>query len=290
MRSTNFSFMRDESRDRQAFGAIGYRIHSDECFGFMSDDFELIILVLCHQTQGDLRIEHGISGLQRYQLIYVSSTDIKDWMVSGEKNGLIHCFMEGDIIWDVNDELKQLREALLSFDRSMSERKRFKEFAHFLEKYVRAKQHYSNERFMDAYLAIIEALLHYARIELIEHGIRVETDIWEQLRPLNSVVYKLYEQLSTSQETIEQRVELVLLACEFFVMSKLADCSSLLLDVLRSRSEPWSVGELMMNPKLAHVREELPIVLRKLVYRSLVKETSANWTEGATGQEILYWA
>nr|WP_245256240.1 hypothetical protein [Paenibacillus lactis] len=41
---------------------------------------------------------------------------------------------------------------------------------------------------------------------------------------------------------------------------------------MRSRRTPWTIQELILHPELAPVAAELQIVLRNLVYRSLVKE------------------
>ncbi|HFL3236889.1 TPA: hypothetical protein ACG3KH_004359, partial [Clostridioides difficile] len=63
-----------------------------------------------------------------------------------------------------------------------------------------------------------------------------------------------------------------------------------LLRVLRSRREPWCMDELLHHPELKFVGEDLPLILRKLVFRSMVKE-SAGWpsiVEG-NGREIRYW-
>ncbi|AWB45951.1 hypothetical protein DCC85_18425 [Paenibacillus sp. CAA11] len=290
MGSTNFSFIGEETIGRQAFGAIAYRHNVGGFHGPLLHDFELLILVICDHTEEKLKIEHCASEGQRYQLLYISSDDLQQWVLSGDNPDVVRCFLQGDIIWDVRGELKPLRGQILEFEKSLREQRRFKEFARFLRKYVEAKQYSQQGYFMDAYSSVLEALQHFARIELIERGVRIENELWEQARPLSTSVSKLYEELVNSSETVEQRVELVLLACEFSVMSKLADCSSLLLRILRSRPEPWSIEELMKNPELIPVKDDLPVVLRKLVYRSLVRETSARWVRGNEHREILYWA
>ena len=142
---------------------------------------------------------------------------------------------------------------------------------------------------VDAYYDALETLGSWARIVLIEQGIYPDHTVWTHIQQLDRALWKLYQELTVSSETLEQRVELVLLACEFSVMSKMGDCSELLLRVIRSRKEPWSVNELVNHPQLRFVRNDLPLVLRKLVFRSIVKE-SAGWPslEGE-GREIRYW-
>jgi len=95
------------------------------------------------------------------------------------------------------------------------------------------------------------------------------------MKKYNPGIYKLYEELTTSMESLEKRVQLVLLACEFHVMSKMKSCCRLLLDIIESREEPWSVGELMARPELKPLRLDLSLLLRKLVTRGLIREVAA---------------
>ncbi|MOA14873.1 hypothetical protein D3C78_1350010 [compost metagenome] len=84
----------------------------------------------------------------------------------------------------------------------------------------------------------------------------------------------MFEELTDSKETLEQRIQLVLLASEFSVMSKMEDCCSFLLNILGSRKSAWSIQELVDMPELIHIKAELPMMLRRLVYRTLVTEVT----------------
>jgi hypothetical protein len=57
-------------------------------------------------------------------------------------------------------------------------------------------------------------------------------------------------------------------------MSKMKSCCRLLLDIIESREEPWSVGELMARPELKALRLDLSLLLRKLVTRGLIREVA----------------
>ncbi|GIP54639.1 nucleotidyltransferase-like protein [Paenibacillus vini] len=292
MEPTFFSFTNKEKSSHQAIGAVGYRHAGNSFNGSLLHDFELLVLVICDEAAiTDLRIEHCISGSIQYQMRYIGKENLKQWVVAGENREIVKCFLHGEVIWDVGGEVARLRNELTGFGDSMRERRKLKEFAGFLRTYVEAKQYAQEKDFMDAYYSVLQTLKHYARIELIDQGIVPESSVWDQLRSLNTVAYKLFDELADSKETLEQRIELVLLACEFFVMSRMEDCCSVLLRALRSRKEAWSIQELIALPEMAHVKEELPMVIRKLVYRSLVKQTTSltgdRWGET---REIRYWA
>nr|WP_237691100.1 nucleotidyltransferase-like protein [Paenibacillus caui] len=283
-------FVNDEEMDRCAFGAIGYRQTADGFHETLMHDFEFLILVVCRQTDESPRVEHFENGLVRYQIIYITSSDLRRWIVLGENSDILKCFLEGDIIWDQREELKQLRGQIVDFEQSVRAKRKFKEFAKFLKHYLEAKRLHQSRLFLDGYTAVIRALQHLGHLEVLDRGMRSEDGIWEQLHSLNTPAYKLYEEMSSSAETLEQRLELALLAFEFSATSMMSDCCLPLLHILRSRKEPWSLQELMHKGELHELKEELPLVLRMLVYRSLVKQTTASKLKEASGQGILYWA
>ncbi|MOA36147.1 hypothetical protein D3C78_1576540 [compost metagenome] len=99
----------------------------------------------------------------------------------------------------------------------------------------------------------------------------------------------MLDELTDNKETLEQRIQLVLLASEFSVMSKMEDCCSLLIHILSSRKSAWSLQELMEVPDLVYIKAELPMLLRKLVHRSLVTEVTIPLQNGhGEGREIKY--
>lgn len=292
METTFFSFLNKEKDGRQAIGAVVYRQEGSTFNGSLLHDFELLVLVICETVEpSDNYIEHFMNGTTQYQMRYIGREELKQWAMAGDHREMVRCFLHGEIIWDVMGELALLRRELNHFGDRVREARKLQEFAKFLRTYVEAKQFARERDFLDAYYSGIQALKHYARIELIDHGLAPENCLWEQLRDMNTVVHKLFNELTDNKETLEQRIELVLLACDFFVISRMEDCCSILLKLLGSRREAWSIKELIARPELAHVKEELPMVIRKLVYRSLVKQTAYSRGERyGDSREIRYWA
>ncbi|WP_018754054.1 nucleotidyltransferase-like protein [Paenibacillus sanguinis] len=290
MEPTIFPIMDEEKAGRQAIGAIGYRLDEGGPHDSLLHDFEFLIMVVHHElNESDPRMEHCLSGKTHYQLLHVAMTDIEHWVVTGEQRDYIQYFMQGEVIWDINGALSTFRSTMSTFNGPIQEKRKLKEFAKFLKAYVEAKRYVADKDSLDAYYCLLEALKHYAKIELIEQGVLPESSVWEQVRPLNSVVYKLFDELADNTETLEQRIQLILLACEFGLTSKMADCCTLLLRILGSRKEAWSVQELLRVPELEHIQDELPLVLRKLVYRSLAQEFSKSLKEGnGDSRELRY--
>ncbi|WP_068777880.1 hypothetical protein [Paenibacillus sp. FJAT-26967] len=163
---------------------------------------------------------------------------------------------------------------MLAYAKEQHERQLLSEFSLFLHKYLQSKTYILDEHLLDAYQNILEALKHWARIVIIEEGQIPRDAVWNQVRTINTGVYKLYEELTTSKETLKQRIQLVLLACEFSVMSKMASCCKPLIDVLGSRPEPWSIEELMERSEIQGLGINLSQLLHKLVKKTLVKEVA----------------
>ncbi|OAB45864.1 nucleotidyltransferase-like protein [Paenibacillus antarcticus] len=270
MKSSNLYIQYKEVLDEDTLGAIVCQQHDQNKQGSLFHDYDILILVV--QVSEQSRVDHVIIGGKVCQVIHVSLGLFRRWLISGEKCNLVKCLLEGDIIFDTDSRLANLSLEFEEFKQPLRDQVMFLEFSRFLWLYLESKRYMSEGYIMDAYHSVIQSLHHWARIELIERGIRPQDKVWEQVRGLSTAVHKLYEELTVSKETLKQRVELVLLGCEFSVLSKMAECSVLLISVMDSREKPWSIRELIQHPELKIVSAELPLVLRKLVYRSIIKE------------------
>lgn len=267
---SNLYLQYKEAFDEETLGAIVYRQHDHKFQGPVFHDFELLLLVV--QSSEESIVKHVLIGEKRCQVLYVSMRSLRRWLIAGEKSDIVKCLLEGDIVLDTDGCLANLCLEFEEFKQPLRDQEMFLEFSRFLYLYLEAKRYMGEGHIMDAYHSVIQSLHHWARIELIERGIRPQANVWEQVRGLNTAVHKLYEELTVSQETLKQRVELVLLGCEFSVISKMAECSVLLIRVMSSRTKPWSIEDLIQHPELDIMGAELPLVLRKLVYRSIIKE------------------
>lgn len=159
-----------------------------------------------------------------------------------------------------------------AFVQPLREQRLFAEFSHFLFHFVECKRFVENRNELDAYSSLIRSLHHWAAMEIIEQDLEPETALWLQMRKINPGIYKLYEELTESKETVILRIQLLMLACEFTIMSKIQRGSKFLLDLICSRNNPWSMSELAQHSLLEDVKAELPLVVQKLVKKSLLKE------------------
>ncbi|WP_044878545.1 nucleotidyltransferase-like protein [Paenibacillus sp. IHBB 10380] len=283
-------FFKREIFDESTIGSIAYHEIRYRDHGALLYDFEYQILVVHEPRARYSKVEHTIIQDSRCEILHTNLVELRKWLIAGDKEDVVKYLLEGDILLDNEGDLLKLRLEFQSFEQQLRDQMMFLEFSRFLWLYVEAKRYMEEHRIMDAYHSVMESLHHWARIELIERGILPRSYVWEQVRGLNSAVHKLYEELTVSKETVEQRIELVLLGCEFSVMSKMAQCSVLLLRILSGRIQAWSIEDLIHHPELMSVSTELPLVLRKLVYHSFVKEVIVRNSNIRGNQNILYQA
>lgn len=148
----------------------------------------------------------------------------------------------------------------------------FREFIKLVCRYTEAKEFLKQGYFLDSLNSVHQSLHHSARLAVLEVGERPRLNLWEQVRVIDSSVYKLYEELSTSTEPLDKRIELFLLALDFSVLSRLENGVEYLLDVLRSRKEPWTLEEIMEQSFINAHAHAMKSILDKMVKRSLLQE------------------
>lgn len=247
-------------------------VNSPGDFSPLVDGFDVLLLVVSNAPAKQDYITHYIKGDLRIQERWVSPSGLNLWILSGLNRSIIPWILQGDIFLDRESYLVKLKQELIDFPISLREQKLLSEFSYFLKRYLKSKEYLNKENALDAYGNILEALFHWARIAIIEEGIHPEVTVWKQVKKINPGVYKLYEELTLSKETLEQRAQLVLLACEFSVLTKMEQCCAMLIRILKSREAAWSSLELAMHPDLREIHMELALVLSRLVKRSLIKE------------------
>ncbi|KIL37895.1 hypothetical protein SD70_30100 [Gordoniibacillus kamchatkensis] len=253
----------------------------------LTDGFDLLLLLVTRSRERANHLHHYIKEQVHIQEKRIPLAELEASLL-GDSRSLIQWLLKGEIVLDREGRLEELRNKVLEFPAELREHKLLLEFCRFLRMYLQSKEYLLAEHLLDAYNNILEALQCWARIVIIEEGHHPEIAVWRQIRYMNPGVYKLYEELTTSKETVKQRVQLVLLACEFSVMSKMERCCGPLLAILEGREEPWSAAELRQHPALADIQGELPLLLGKLVKKSLIREVAVASESELLDLELRY--
>ena len=238
------------------------------------DGLDSLVLVVAEGNKARNETEHVQIAGQRVMIRTIDSISLNEWLAGGENRNIIEWLVRGEILVDRDGYLSSVRERLLQFPETMREQKQFTEFTGFLRTYLQAKQDLLDGNLLDAYSHVLTALHHWAHIVLIEEGRHPELTVWKQLKRVHPGIYKLYEGLTVSPETLEQRVQLVMLGCEFSIMSKMKTSCALLFKILGSREEPWSIAELQSHSSINVLHVDLSLVLQKLVKREYIREVA----------------
>ncbi|WP_336789243.1 nucleotidyltransferase-like protein [Paenibacillus sp. MMO-177] len=234
----------------------------------------LDVLVLVVRESGvNETTEHVCHHGTRIMVRTVDTGRLEQW-IAGRSGSVIQWMVRGEILMERDNYLTNIREQLMLFPDILREQKRFAEFSGFLRTYLQAKQDLEDNHILDAHSHVMAALHHWAHIVLIEEGHHPELTVWKQIRRVHPGVYKLYEELTASPESLEQRVRLVMLACEFTVMNKMKSCCSLLFEAISSRQEPWTICELQNYPPIQELHIDLSLVVQNLVKRAYVREVA----------------
>jgi hypothetical protein len=236
------------------------------------DGMDRLALIVTRTADLNGDTEHWIWEDTRIQVRRVTPETLESWIVSGENRNVVHWLVEGEIIIDRESYLESLRDRLMEWSPLIREQKLLSEFSRFVRTYLQAKQDLKDGQILDAYSNALSSLHHWAHIALVEEGMHPELTVWEQIRRVNPGIYKLFEELTTSGETLEQRVQLILLACEFSVLNKMESSCALLIRLIDNREESWTPAELLQHPDLSGLSLDMSILLQKLVKRGCIRE------------------
>ena len=259
-------------KNEDVLGAV--ILKNKEQFPFHVNEYEFFLLILTSNPLTNRSIRHVEINGERVFIRVVHLDEILNSTVAFRYYNLMDWLISGEIILDKSELLVKLKNKIEAFPVEMRDYRKFLEYCGFLETLYIAKRSLHEKNELDAYSQILLALHHWARIVLIEEGLHPELTVWKQLRKVHPGVYKLYEELIASPETITQMVELVMLACEFSVTSKMKDCCKYLLDLLAEREEPWSIAEINNHPRIEMIIDDITLVIRKLVQGHHLKEVA----------------
>ena len=253
------------------------------------DGMDRLVLVVLDGEAADNEIEHWMWDDARVQVRRVSRELLESWIVGSSNRGSAYWLIQGEILFDRDGYLADLRGRLMNWSPLIKEQKLLSEFSRFVRGYLQAKQDLKDGQVLDAYSNVLASLHYWAHIALVEEGMHPELTVWEQMRKVNPGIYKLFEELTTSSETLEQRVQLVLLACEFSIMNKMETCCALLIRLIHSRKEAWTPAELTGHPDLTGLSLDLSVLLYMLVKRGCIREIAKPKTSRRSGfLELMY--
>ncbi|MFC0521970.1 nucleotidyltransferase-like protein [Pontibacillus salicampi] len=236
----------------------------------LTDNFDVILLIIVREADQPWFVKHYDFHGKNAAMHVIDERQLIDWVDTSSYRRAIEWLIEGKIVFDRNEYVSHLKENLRNFPQEKRDLKKAIEFAKLIRSYGECKDLYENEQYMDAFSRMVNCLHYLARLSVIEKGFHPEVTVWNQVKHIEPEVYKLHQELSSSNETLDKRVQLMLLAAEFAVNSRTLNCSQHLIEIMKEKQEAWTYGELMIHPHIKPYSLDLGALLEHLVDREVI--------------------
>lgn len=239
----------------------------------LTDHFDVILIILEKNLDKHIPyyVEHYNFGDKKCALHIIDEDQFNTWLANGLNRRLLYWVLNGSVLFERSGYIEELRNTLHTFPVETRKKKIGMEFAKLIRCCSNGKDLYEGKQFLDAYNQMVHALHHLARLSVIEHGFYPEVTVWKQVKQIDPEVYKFYLELVESTESIEMRVELLLLASEFAISSRARIGSAFIIDIMKSKNDPWSIKELMEEARLKDFNLDLGLLLQYLVTKNIIQ-------------------
>ena len=235
-----------------------------------TDSFDEILLIIVKEAEKPLLIKHYSYSDKKAAMHIIVEDKLKEWILLGSNRKIFEWLDDAKILFDRNEYVENLKKELREFPFYGRKIKMGLEFAKLIRRYVDGKALFEGRLFLDAYNHVVHSLHHLARLAVIENGLHPELTVWHQVKQIEPEIFKLYEELVNSEETIEKRLELLFLASEFMIHSRTKLGTAHLLDLL-SEKEYWSFNEIMSEKELRPYSVDMAVLLEYLIEKHLVE-------------------
>src|SRR3954451_5873451 len=185
-----------------------------------TDSFDAILLILVKEAKQPVFIKHYSYLEKKAAMHIVTEEQLNEWLLLGSNRKIVEWIYSGRVLFDRNEFLRNLRDELKKFPFNGRKLKMGLEFAKLIRRYMDGKAFFENKQYLDAYNDILHSLHHLGRLSLIEKGFHPEVTVWKQVKQIEPDIFKLYNELVTSEEALEKRLELLFLASDFLIHSR----------------------------------------------------------------------
>lgn len=234
-----------------------------------TNNFDAILLVIVEKSEETLSVKHFEYDNMKIAFHVVTEEKLRNWILYGTNRKIFDWLYNGKVLYEQNNFIKDLKNELNDFPLFGRKLKMGLEFAKLIRRYMDGKMFFESGHFLDAFNNVVHSLHHLARLSIIEKGYHPEITVWNQVRHIEPEVYKLYEELVNSDETIEKRLELLFLASEFLIHSRTGIGCSHLFSVL-SEKEYWTINEIKNHKELKDYSVDLEILIEYLISREII--------------------
>ncbi|MBO2535473.1 nucleotidyltransferase-like protein [Rummeliibacillus suwonensis] len=235
----------------------------------ITDTFDTILLVIAKENSVPVYTKHYTFENQKAAMHIITEKQLHKWLLVGTNKKLIDWILFGKIVFDRNEYVSNLKQNLKDFPFYGRNIKMGIEFAKLIRHYLEGKVCLEETNYLDAYNHVVESLHHLARLAILDKGLYPEVTVWSQVKQIDPEIYKLYEELITSEESIQKRLELLFLASEFLIHSRIADGARHIVNVM-SKKEYWTIQEMHEQEELKNYSVDLEVFVEFLISKGYI--------------------
>ena len=234
-----------------------------------TDSFDVILLVIVKEAEKPIFIKHYTYDQNKAAMHIITQERLQEWLLLGSNRKIFEWLDTAKILFDRNEFVADLKTELREFPFYGRKIKMGLEFAKLIRRYVDGKGLFESHLYLDAYNHVVHSLHHLARLAVIENGLHPELTVWHQVKQIEPEIFKLYEELVNSEESLEKRLELLFLASEFMIHSKTQIGAAHLLEVLKGK-EHWLFNDIMDEKELRYYSVDMAVLLEYLIDKHLI--------------------
>lgn len=235
----------------------------------MTDTFDSVLLIIVKESNKPIYSKHYSYGEAKMVMHILTEERLRKWIFIGSNKRLVDWLFHGKIMFDRNEFLYKLRSELQEFPFFGRKLKTGIQFSKLIRRYKEGKELFEDGHFLDAYNHVVASLHHLGRLSIIDSGHYPEVTVWAQVKRNDPAVYKLYEELIMSNESLEKRLELLFLAGEFLINSRTTDGAQHILETMLAQPS-WTIQQLHDHPELSYYSVDLEVFVEYLIERELI--------------------
>lgn len=234
-----------------------------------TDTFDTILLIITKENETAVFTKHYTYENKKAAMHIITEKQLQKWLLLGTNRKIVDWLFNGRIIYDRNEFMEKLITELREYPFAGRKIKMGLEYAKLIRRYLEGKVLFEEKNYLDAYRHVIESLHHLARLSVLENGLPPEVTVWSQVKKIEPAIYKLYEELVLSDESIDKRLELLFLASEFLIHSRTADGAQHIMEVM-AKKKSWTIQELHEQEELRNYSSDLEVFIEYLVDKEIV--------------------
>ncbi|WP_431027958.1 nucleotidyltransferase-like protein [Lysinibacillus sp. LZ02] len=235
----------------------------------LTDTFDSVLLIIVKEADQPIFTKHYLYSDTKMVMHVVTEKRLRKWLFIGSNRKLVDWIFFGKVLFDRNEFLYKLRSELQEFPFYGRKIKTGIQFSKLIRRYLEGKEFFERGDYLDAYNYVVESLHHLGRLSVIDSGLYPEVTVWAQVKKIEPAVYKLYEELITSNETLDKRLELLFLASEFLINSRTHDGAQHIVEVMLTKPT-WKIQELHAHEELSYYSTDLEVFVEYLIDKGYI--------------------